>query len=63
MKKAPLSLSERTSVLQNVKEKRRLDGRGFLEMRPINIHFGKDFGCCSVTIGETRVLAQVSDST
>lgn len=59
MKETPLSLSERSSIISNLKNQIRLDGRNFLEMRPFQIHFGKDYGCCSVLLGETRVFGQV----
>jgi len=39
---------------------KRLDSREFLKFRPIEIHFGSDYGCCTVSIGETKVVAQVS---
>lgn len=38
----------------------RLDGRSFTEFRNINIHFGVEWGCALVSLGETKVLAQVS---
>lgn len=38
----------------------RLDGRSFTEFRNINIHFGVEWGCALVLLGETKVLAQVS---
>lgn len=37
-----------------------MDGRAFNEFRDLNIQFGRDWGCCYVSLGETRVLAQVS---
>lgn len=38
----------------------RLDGRDLNEFRPIKIHFGSDWGSVHVSLGETRVLAQVT---
>lgn len=38
----------------------RLDGRKLEEFRPLKINFGAEWGSAHVTLGETRVLAQVS---
>lgn len=38
----------------------RLDGRQFFEFRNISIQFGCELGCALVSLGETKVLAQVS---
>lgn len=38
----------------------RYDNRKFLEVRDITLNFGKDYGSCTATLGETRVLAQVT---
>lgn len=38
----------------------RLDGRKFNDYRSLKINFGADLGSAHVTLGETRVLAQVS---
>lgn len=37
-----------------------MDGRSFTEFREISIHFGSEWGCVFVSLGETKVLAQVS---
>lgn len=37
-----------------------MDGRKFNEFRNLNIHFGAEWGCALVSLGETKVLAQVS---
>lgn len=37
-----------------------MDGRNFTEFRKIDIHFGVEWGCAFVCLGETKVLAQVS---
>ncbi|BET01156.1 3' exoribonuclease family, domain 1 [Nesidiocoris tenuis] len=47
-------------VAAAIKKKKRLDGRRFDELRSIELHFGSDFGCAYVTLGETKVLAQIS---
>ncbi|CAG2060048.1 unnamed protein product [Timema podura] len=38
----------------------RIDGRGIDEFRELEIFFGTDWGCCQVSLGDTKVLAQVS---
>lgn len=38
----------------------RLDGRQFNEFRKLSIHFGIEWGCVYASLGETKVLAQVS---
>lgn len=60
MKETPLSSCERNSVISAIQKGLRHDNREFLEVRDINISFGKDFGSCTVTLGLTRVLAQVT---
>jgi len=60
MKETPVSLCERTFLLEALSENKRLDGRGLLETRDLNISFGTDWGSCQVTLGRTRVIAQVS---
>ncbi|KAK2169776.1 hypothetical protein LSH36_7g16089 [Paralvinella palmiformis] len=40
--------------------KARLDGREIYDYRPIQIKFGISQGCCHVTLGNTRILVQVS---
>lgn len=37
-----------------------MDGRNFSEFRNIDINFGVEWGCALVSLGETKVLAQVS---
>lgn len=37
-----------------------MDGRRLLEPRPVKIYFGSNWGCCMVSLGHTRVIAQVS---
>ncbi|XP_055840908.1 exosome complex component RRP45 [Episyrphus balteatus] len=60
MKETPLSISEKNFVLQTIKNNQRLDGRKNEEFRPAKINFGTDWGSVHVSLGETRVLAQVS---
>ncbi|XP_022910314.2 exosome complex component RRP45 [Onthophagus taurus] len=55
-----VSNCEKKFVLKNLSEHKRLDGRAFEEFRAIKIEFGKDWGSCHVTLGETKILAQVS---
>lgn len=38
----------------------RLDGRQFNEFRKLAIYFGSEWGCTYVSLGETKILAQVS---
>lgn len=60
MKEEVLSNCARNFVLKAISQNIRLDGRGKDEFREIKIHFGKEWGCCEVSMGETMVLAQVS---
>ncbi|XP_055915208.1 exosome complex component RRP45 [Eupeodes corollae] len=60
MRETPLSTSEKTFVLQTIKNNQRLDGRKNEEFRAAKINFGTDWGSVHVSLGETRVLAQVS---
>lgn len=45
-----------------VKAAVRPDGRAEDQHRPLCISFGPDFGCCLTSIGNTKVLAQVSSN-
>lgn len=56
---APLSNTERQSVIASLAAGVRLDGRGLLENREVSVQFGQSYGSCTVSLGETRVLAQV----
>jgi hypothetical protein len=47
-------------AVQALWEGKRLDGRGLMDGRDIDITFGLDWGSCQVTLGRSRVLAQVS---
>lgn len=60
MRETPLSNCEKTFLLRAIEEKKRLDGRQTYDYRNIKITFGTDYGCCTVSLGKTRVLAQVA---
>lgn len=60
MKETPISNLERTFLLESLQEGKRLDGRTLDERRKIEIQFGHDYGNCLVTLGNTRVLANVT---
>ncbi|KAJ1521131.1 hypothetical protein ONE63_002830 [Megalurothrips usitatus] len=60
MRETPFSNIEKTFLKRALSERKRLDGRHIDERRRIQINFGKEYGCCHVSLGETRVLAQVS---
>ncbi|KAK9885698.1 hypothetical protein WA026_012463 [Henosepilachna vigintioctopunctata] len=60
LREAIISNCEKNFLLKCLKENTRLDGRSFDEFRNIKIEFGKDYGCCCVYLGETKVLAQVT---
>ncbi|KAJ8986092.1 hypothetical protein NQ317_003387 [Molorchus minor] len=60
VRKAIVSNCEKKFLIKNLAEWTRLDGRAFDEFREIQIEFGKDWGCCYVSLGKTKVLAQVS---
>ncbi|CAB3373451.1 Hypothetical predicted protein [Cloeon dipterum] len=60
MKEPIISNCEKAFLLEAISESRRLDGRGMFDYRDLSIRFGKDYGCCEVSMGQTRVLGQVS---
>ncbi|TSO98542.1 Exosome complex component RRP45 [Bagarius yarrelli] len=60
MRETPLSNCERAFLLKCIQEKKRLDGRQTYDYRNLKITFGTDYGCCTVSLGKSRVLAQVS---
>ncbi|KAG4075820.1 hypothetical protein HA402_003646 [Bradysia odoriphaga] len=61
MKPALISNCEKNFISDIVSKKQlRLDGRDLNEFRPIKINFGSDWGSVHVSLGETRVLAQVT---
>ncbi len=53
-REAEPSLNERTFVLQALKEKIRLDNRGFDAFRNLQITFGDEYGVVDVRLGRTR---------
>ena len=59
MRDPPLSTLERDFLLRSLASGLRLDGRGLADRRDLNLDMGADVGSCMVTLGETRVLAQV----
>nr|XP_012216279.1 PREDICTED: exosome complex component RRP45 [Linepithema humile] len=60
MREILLTNCERNFVNKCIEEKTRLDGRRLLEPRPIKIYFGSNWGCCIVSLGNTKAVAQVS---
>ncbi|CAG9091571.1 unnamed protein product [Plutella xylostella] len=60
MREVCLSNCEKNFIQQIVSEGHRLDGRSYHESRKLQISFGSEYGSCIVSLGETRVLAQVS---
>lgn len=60
MKEIPLTNCERNFVNKCVEEETRLDGRRLLQPRPVKIYFGSKWGCCMVSLGHTKAVAQVS---
>lgn len=60
MKETPVSQCEKSFLLEALWEGKRLDGRGLMDSRDVDITFGLDWGSCQVTLGRSRVLAQVS---
>ena len=62
MKETPVSNVEKAFIYEAVFQGKRTDGRHLDERRNIEIHFGNDYGSCLVSLGHTRVSAQVSCS-
>jgi len=62
MKETPVSNVEKAFIKEAIFNKKRTDGRRLDERRNIEIHFGNDYGSCIVSLGQTRVSAQVSCS-
>ncbi|XP_008480800.1 exosome complex component rrp45 [Diaphorina citri] len=60
MREFPVSNLEKSFVLSGILQNKRLDGRRFHEFRKLDINFGREWGSCMVSLGETKVLAQVS---
>ncbi|XP_041973321.1 exosome complex component RRP45 [Aricia agestis] len=55
-----LSNCEKSFIQKIISQGHRLDGRNFNDSRNLEISFGSDFGSCITTLGETKVLAQVT---
>lgn len=53
-KEALLSVTERDFILNALREDVRLDGRGFDQLRPLNVSFGEEYGHVKVQLGKTR---------
>ena len=62
MKETPISNVERSFIYEAICDGKRTDGRHLEERRNIEIHFGTEYGSCVVSLGQTRVSAQVSCS-
>ena len=62
MKETPVSNCEKQFLLEGLWEGKRMDGRGMFEERNLEIVFGKDYGSCQVSLGKTKVQANVSTS-
>ena len=62
MKDTPVSNVERSFIYEAICEGKRTDGRLLEERRNVEIHFGSEYGSCLVSLGQTRVSAQVSCS-
>ncbi|EZA56904.1 hypothetical protein DMN91_000999 [Ooceraea biroi] len=60
MKETLLTNCERNFINKCIAEETRLDGRKLLEPRPVQIYFGSNWGCCMVSLGHTKAVAQVS---
>ncbi|KAG1673135.1 Exosome complex component RRP45 [Nymphon striatum] len=55
-----ISNGEREFIQEGVLQDRRIDGRHSHEFRNLEIVFGSNYGCCQVSLGKTRAIAQVS---
>ncbi|CAH0721508.1 unnamed protein product, partial [Brenthis ino] len=60
MREVFLSNCEKTFIQRIISEGHRLDGRIYNESRKLEITFGSEYGSCIVTLGETKILSQVS---
>ncbi|KAF3933519.1 hypothetical protein ABW20_dc0105173 [Dactylellina cionopaga] len=59
-KEPEISLTEKTFVLEALKQNLRVDGRDLETFRDIQLTFGDDYGFVDVRLGKTRVLARIS---
>lgn len=55
-----ISDCERDFVRSTISQDKRVDGRSSKDSRPVHIEYGLDRGCCIVSLGQTKVMAQVS---
>jgi len=60
VRKSAFSNVEQQFLLQCLMNGERLDHRQMLEQRNLHISFGIDHGCCTVDLGNTKIMAQVS---
>ncbi|XP_046978313.1 exosome complex component RRP45 [Vanessa cardui] len=60
MKEVFLSNCEKSFIQKIISEGHRLDGRNYNDSRKLSITFGSGYGSCIVSLGETKILAQVS---
>ncbi|XP_014251226.1 exosome complex component RRP45-like [Cimex lectularius] len=60
MRDTVVSNCEARFLNQAIDNNLRLDGRQFDEYRNLELHFGSEYGCVYVALGETKCLAQVS---
>ena len=65
MRETPVSTCEKNFMLEALWEGKRLDGRGWMDTRNLDISFGADWGSCQVRLppdtchlpSDTRYLA------
>ena len=50
MRETPVSTCEKNFMLEALWEGKRLDGRGWMDTRNLDISFGADWGSCQVTL-------------
>ncbi|XP_037870854.1 exosome complex component RRP45 [Bombyx mori] len=60
MRDTCLSNCEKNFIQKIVSQGHRLDGRNFNETRKLDISFGSEYGCCIVSLGETKILSEVT---
>ncbi|MCI28632.1 protein RRP45A-like, partial [Trifolium medium] len=55
-----MTMNEKKFIEHALLAELRVDGRGPLEYRKLNIKFGRNDGSAEVQLGETRVMSYVS---
>nr|CAB3244008.1 exosome complex component RRP45 [Phallusia mammillata] len=60
LREPTLSNLENNFIVNAVCDNRRYDGRRITDARDTQITLGLDYGCCTVSLGETKVMAQVA---